>query len=91
MGNLINRTHGTTTREIITREVAIKDGNAKLEVHLVLDINISADGVKVSTGVNTSTNKIVRMENKEQPTDWVMPDFDPTERVQFGKQETKEK
>ena len=70
------------TKEVITKKVVTKNGEVKLDINLHLDININAEGVKVSA----STLKAQQSE-EDEAIDWVVPDFDGDERIQFGKVE----
>ena len=78
--NMPNVVRGSqVTKEIVTKKVVTKNGEVKLDINLHLDININAEGVKVSA----STLKAQQADDDE--INWAIPDFGG-EKLQFGKQ-----
>lgn len=65
-------------------KIVTENGEAKVEIHLTLDLNITADGLNVSARASSNDKKIVPVDDNDS-VDWVIPDFGVTERIAFGK------
>ena len=55
-----------------------KDGELQISITLELNINLNADGLKVSATANTG------IESKEEDPMWEIPDFS-SKKIKFGK------
>jgi len=71
-------------------KVITKQGECEITLKLELNININANGgVNVSASseqVNPPQRSLQAAQpSQEDPIDWVIPDFGPTEKINFGK------
>jgi hypothetical protein len=79
MPNLIKGSQ--VTKQVITKEVKTKQGDAKLDITLHLNLTITADGIQVSS----SPLRAQKLDEEEDAIDWAVPDFG-SEKINFGKQ-----
>lgn len=72
-------------RRIKPQEVKIitKEGECSVNITLDLNINITADGLKVSAEAGAAEPE----EAKPTPKEWVIPEFGPSPKINFGKRE----
>ena len=66
-------------------QIVTTNGEAKVEIHLTLDLNISAEGLNVSARANSNKKK-VSVVDEDESVDWAIPDFGSVERIAFGKE-----
>ena len=64
-------------------KIITKDGEVKISISLDLNINMG----EVSSGVGILKSNIEEKINKkeEDKVQWAIPDFAPTEKINFGK------
>lgn len=67
-------------------KVLAQDNEVKVSISLELTVNLNSDGLSVSaTSAQISKEEDVKpFENK---TDWLIPDFDTSPIINFGKKE----
>jgi len=63
-------------------KVITKDGEVKISISLDLNINLGeiSGGVNILGATGDKTNK-----KEEDKVQWAIPDFAPTEKINFGK------
>lgn len=64
-------------------KVITKEGEATVHITLELNINLNTSGLSVSVGQNGGKEEEVK-EEKEK-TQWAIPEFGPTKKIEFGK------
>ena len=68
--------------EVITK-VATKDGECHVTISLDLNINISADDIKIAA----QTEEIAKKEKEGEDFKWAIPEFGTQQKIKFGKEE----
>jgi|GEM_PF-4802499 len=66
-------------------QIVTSNGQATVEIHLTLDLNISADGLNVSAKARSNSEKVSVIDDDKDSVDWAIPDFGTNERIAFGK------
>lgn len=68
--------------------VVTKDGELLVNIVLELNINLNAGAIDVSATAKEVNATRIEMPKSEK-TQWAIPDFGPSEKIEFGKKEIK--
>jgi hypothetical protein len=65
-------------------EARVVTKNGEVFVNIALELNIKLDGsnIQVSSGSGTSVGSSA---NNNEKVNWEIPDFEPSNKIQFGK------
>ena len=66
-------------------KIITQDGEVQVSISLELTINLNTDGLNVTT---QKTEAIIKKEKEPitlESNDWLIPDFDASPKVDFGK------
>lgn len=64
-------------------KVVTKDGEITVSLQIDLNINLNQHGALADTGTNV--NAKVNSKKTEDEVAWAIPDFKPSEKINFGK------
>ena len=70
-------------------KVITKDGEVQVSISLELTINLNTSGLEVSATAQTNKVEDKKKENllPSDGGDWLIPDFDASPKIDFGKRE----
>lgn len=64
-------------------KILTQDGEIQVSISLELTINLNADGLKV----DAQTTEVKAQKVEEKSSEWLIPDFGPSQKINFGKNE----
>ena len=70
-------------------KILSKEGEVQVSITLELNINLNTDNIKINAQsfVEDSHKKEKKTKFEEDKVEWEIPDFDFSQKIEFGKQE----